>query len=103
MGITEITDVIGKLPYRIAFAGGWIDQPFVSKYNPTPPGSMVVVGLQPTIRFMNRCGMGTSTRKLASQIWNGSIPDRAPEELIRELYAAENNGKEEKSSKEKSG
>ena len=97
MGTTDITDVIGKLPYRIAFAGGWIDQPFVSKHNPTPPGSMVVVGLQPTMRFMNRCGMGTSTRKLASQIWNGSIPDRAPDELIRELYAAENNGKEEPS------
>ncbi|MGB2910487.1 MAG: hypothetical protein WBD56_08830 [Anaerolineales bacterium] len=97
MGTTDIIDVIGKLPYRAAFAGGWIDQPFVSKHNPTPPGSMVVVGLQPTMRFMNRCGMGTSTRELASQIWNGSIPDRAPEELIRELYAAENNGKEEPS------
>ena len=97
MGTTDITDVIGKLPYRIAFAGGWIDQPFVSKHNPTPPGSMVVVGLQPKMRFMNRCGMGTSTRKLASQIWNGHIPDRAPDELIRELYAAENNGKEEPS------
>ncbi|MFC2054459.1 hypothetical protein ACFLV7_09225 [Chloroflexota bacterium] len=97
MGTTDITDVIGKLPYRIALAGGWIDQPFVSKHNPTPPGSMVVVGLQPTMRFMHRCGMGTSTRKLASQIWNGSIPDRRPEELIRELYTAENNGKEEPS------
>ena len=97
MGTTDIIDVIGKLPYRAAFAGGWIDQPFVSKHNLTPPGSMVVVGLQPTMRFMHRCGMGTSTRKLASQIWNGSIPDRAPEELIRELYAAENNGKEEPS------
>lgn len=97
MGTTDITDVIGRLPYRIAFAGGWIDQPFVSKHNPSPPGSMVVVSLQPTMRFMNRCGMGTSTRKLASQIWNGSIPDRVPDELIRELYAAENNGKEEPS------
>lgn len=93
----SITDVIGTLPYRMAFAGGWIDQPFVSKHNPTPPGSMVVVGLQPTLQFMDRCGMGTSTRKIASQIWNGSIPDRAPEELIRELYTAENYGKEEPS------
>ncbi len=41
----DITDVIGKLPYRMAFAGGWIDQPFVSQHNPTPPGSMVVVAL----------------------------------------------------------
>ncbi len=93
----NITDVIGKLPYRIALAGGWIDQPFVSKHNPSPPGSMVVVGLNPTMRFMNRCGMGTSTREIADQIWNGSIPNRAPDELIRELYAAENDGLEEPS------
>ena len=26
---TRLTDVIGPLPYRMAFAGGWIDQPFV--------------------------------------------------------------------------
>ncbi len=65
MAPKNITDVIGKLPYRVALAGGWIDQPFVSRHNPSPPGSMVVVGLQPTIRFMNRCGMGTSTREIA--------------------------------------
>ena len=43
----SITDVIGAIPYRMAFAGGWIDQPFVSRHNPSPPGSMVVVGLEP--------------------------------------------------------
>ena len=42
----DITSVIGKIPYRMAFAGGWIDQPFVSMHNPTPPGSMVVVGIR---------------------------------------------------------
>jgi hypothetical protein len=26
----RLSDVIGKLPYRMAFAGGWIDQPFLS-------------------------------------------------------------------------
>ena len=41
----DIGDVIGRIPYRMAFAGGWIDQPFVSKHNPSPPGSMVVVAL----------------------------------------------------------
>ena len=53
------------MPYRMAFAGGWIDQPFVSRLNPEPPGSMVVVALHPTFRWMDRCGMGTSTRKVA--------------------------------------
>ena len=31
---SRITDVIGSIPYRMAFAGGWIDQPFVSLHNP---------------------------------------------------------------------
>lgn len=97
MAAEDITDIIGRLPYRIALAGGWIDQPFISQHNPTPPGSMVVVGLQPTIRFMDRCGMGTSTRKVAELIWNGSIPDKHASELVRELYYAENKGKPEPS------
>jgi hypothetical protein len=70
---TALTDVIGAISYRMAFAGGWIDQPFVSRQNPDPPGSMVVVSLEPTMRFMDRCGMGTSTRKVMMQIWNGQI------------------------------
>jgi len=37
-----ITEAIGKIPCRLQFAGGWIDQPFVSLLNPTPPGAMVV-------------------------------------------------------------
>jgi hypothetical protein len=90
---TEVSTVIGKLPYRMAFAGGWIDQPLVSRHNPTPPGSMVVVSLKPTMRFMDRCGMGTSTRNVAEKIWAGQLPNRDPVELIRELYSAENEGK----------
>ena len=86
----HITDVIGKLPYRMAFAGGWIDQPFVSQRNPTPPGSMVVVALEPTCRFMDRCGMGTSTRKVAARLWGDGLPPGDPVALVRELYAAEN-------------
>lgn len=93
----EITDVIGKIPYRMAFAGGWIDQPFVSKHNPTPPGAMVVVALEPECRFMTRCGMGTSTRRIAMERWNGTLPNRDPAELVRELYTAENEGQPEPS------
>ena len=52
---------IGEIPYRMAFAGGWIDQPFVSRLNPRPPGSMVVVGLEPTFRWMERSGMASGT------------------------------------------
>ncbi|HOU14831.1 MAG TPA: hypothetical protein PKZ84_17120 [Anaerolineae bacterium] len=86
----QLTDIIGFLPYRMAFAGGWIDQPFVSQNNPAPPGSMVVVALEPTCRFMERSGMGTSTRKIAAALWGDKLPDEDPEKLMRELYAAEN-------------
>ena len=93
----DITDVIGKIPYRMAFAGGWIDQPFVSKHNPSPPGSMVVAALESVCRFMDRCGMGTSTRQVARELWNGTLPERDPAELVRELYAEENRNKPEPS------
>jgi hypothetical protein len=94
---SELTGVIGKIPFRMAFAGGWIDQPFLSRLNPNPPGSMVVVSLHPTVFFMERSGMGTSTRKIAMNLWEGSLPDQEPARLIRELYAAENAGKPEPS------
>jgi hypothetical protein len=93
----EITDVIGRIPFRMAFAGGWIDQPFISEVNPRPPGSMVVVSLHPTFLFMERCGMGTSTRKVAMKLWGDSPPDGEAAKLVRELYKAENEGKPEPS------
>lgn len=74
-------------------AGGWIDQPFVSKVHPEPPGSMVVVSLRPTVKYMERSGMATGTRRVARELWGDELPngrDRA--ELVRELYAAENEG-----------
>jgi hypothetical protein len=92
-----ITRLIGKIPYRMALAGGWIDQPFVSQRNPNPPGSMVVVGLEPTCRFMDRCGMGTSTRRVAAQLWDDRLPEGNPNDLMRALYQAENQGKNEPS------
>jgi hypothetical protein len=93
----DITSVIGSIPYRMAFAGGWIDQPFVSRLNPNPPGSMVVVAIQPEVRFMDRCGMATGTRKVAMELWNGKLPPGDPAQLVRELYRAENGGNPEPS------
>jgi hypothetical protein len=90
-------DVPGTIPYRMALAGGWIDQPFVSLHNPSPPGSMVVVGLEPTRRFMERAGMATGTRNVALRLWNGRLPDGEPGELVRRLYAEENRDKPEPS------
>ncbi len=89
----SITDIVGKIPYRLALAGGWIDQPFVSRHNPTPPGSMVVVNVEPTFRFMDRSGICGSTREVARRIWRDKLPLRDAGDLVRELYEAENRGK----------
>jgi len=86
------TKLASNIPYRMAFAGGWIDQPFISRLNPHPPGSMVVVSVKPTILFMDRCGMGTSTRKVVMQLWGCEIPEADPAVLMKNLYAAENEG-----------
>jgi hypothetical protein len=90
MPADAITQLIGAIPYRLALAGGWIDQPFVSRLDPDPPGSMVVVGLEPQFRFLDRAGLATSTRSVALRLWSGRLPERDPAALVRELYAEEN-------------
>lgn len=93
----SIGSVIGRIPYRLALAGGWIDQPFVSRLNPEPPGSMVVVGVEPDFWFMERCGIASGTRAVARRLWRDGLPERPPEALVRELYEEENRGKTEPS------
>jgi len=94
---SAITGLIGAIPNRLALAGGWIDQPFVSRLNPKPPGSMVVVSLAPTFRVMDRAGCASGTRAIAVKLWGRRLPHRPPEALVRELYEAENQGKAEPS------
>jgi hypothetical protein len=85
------------IPYRLALAGGWIDQPFVSRHDPEPPGSMVVVSLEARQPFMDRSGLATSTRATAARLWGDALPARDPAALVRELYAEENKGKSDPS------
>jgi hypothetical protein len=89
----HITEVIGKIPYRLALAGGWIDQPFVSRCNPSPPGSMVVVSVEPQFRFMERAGICTGTRNIALKLWKDGVPELDRHELVQELYKTENGNK----------
>jgi hypothetical protein len=93
----DVASIDSRIPQRMALAGGWIDQPFISQHNPEPPGSMVVVSLEPGTWFMDRCGMAGSTRRIATAIWNGVLPERPRDELVRELYWAENTGKSDPS------
>lgn len=92
-----LTRALGAIPNRLQLAGGWIDQPFVSRHNPKPPGSMVVVQIEPNFRPMDRSGIASGTRAIAMRLWKNKLPHRPPAELVRELYEAENKGKAEPS------
>lgn len=94
---SPIAKLLGSIPHRLQLAGGWIDQPFVSRHNPRPPGSMVVVQIEPNFLPMDRSGIASGTRAIAMKLWNGRLPKRPLDELVRELYAAENKGQAEPS------
>lgn len=96
-GVSPVAKFLGVIPNRLQLAGGWIDQPFVSQYLPEPPGSMVVVQIEPDFRPMERSGFASSTRTIAMRLWNGKPPNRPRDELVRQLYETENKGKAEPS------
>jgi cytidyltransferase-like protein len=75
------------IPYRIDLAGTWIDQPYVSKYN---PGWAITASIEPTIEFNERSGMATSTRKKAIELWNDQLPMENPEKLAKILFRYDN-------------
>ncbi len=75
------------IPYRIDLAGGWLDQPYVSKFH---PGPVLTVSIEPTIEFNDRSGMASSTRRRAVELWGSQIPHGDPETLARVLFGFEN-------------
>jgi hypothetical protein len=97
MDNSPVGKYLGSIPNRLQLAGGWIDQPFVNRHNPRPPGAMVVVQIEPDFRPMDRSGIASGTRAIAMRIWKGKLPNRSPEDLARELYEVENKGKAEPS------
>jgi cytidyltransferase-like protein len=76
-----------RFPYRLCLAGGWIDQPWVSKIY---PGSVVVAQIWPTMDFDNRSGLATSSREIGIRIWGDRYPEGDPLENARLLFGAEN-------------
>jgi hypothetical protein len=93
MRTSPVSRLLGTIPSRLQLAGGWIDQPFVSRHDPRPPGSMVVAQIEPDFRPMDRSGLASGTRAVAVKLWGGRLPDRPADDLVRELYEAENRGK----------
>ena len=84
---TSATRVRRDVPYRIDLAGGWLDQPCVSRHC---PGSVVTVCIEPTMDFDDRSGLATSTRKAAVDLWRAIMPSNDPETAARILFAVEN-------------
>lgn len=76
-----------RFPYRLCLAGGWIDQPWVSKIH---PGSVVVAQIWPTMDFNDRSGLATSSRKVAQMLWGDRYPEGDHETNARLLFGAEN-------------
>jgi hypothetical protein len=95
--VGPVAKLLGSIPNRLQLGGGWIDQPFLSRLIPKPPGSMVVVQIEPNFRPMCRSGIASSTRIVAQEIWGARLPNRPKEMLVRELYHAENTYKSEPS------
>jgi cytidyltransferase-like protein len=76
-----------RIPFRIDLAGGWLDQPFVSKHF---PGPVLTISIEPTLDFNDRSGMASSTRHKAIELWNTDIPAGDPEMLAKMLFSFDN-------------
>jgi cytidyltransferase-like protein len=75
------------IPYRIDLAGGWLDQPFVSRHY---PGPVITISLEPTLAFNERSGMASSTRRKAIDLWGPRIPPGDYEKLAKILFCYDN-------------
>jgi cytidyltransferase-like protein len=76
-----------RIPYRIDVAGGWLDQPFVSRCH---PGAVITISLEPTVEFNERSGMASSTRRAAIELWGPRLPIDNHEKLAKILFCYDN-------------
>jgi cytidyltransferase-like protein len=84
---TTALRTVNQMPFRIDLAGGWLDQPYVSKYY---PGAVVTISIEPTIQFNDRSGMASSTRRAAIDLWGTRLPPGDPEKLAKILFCYDN-------------
>ncbi len=84
---TTALRTISQMPFRIDLAGGWLDQPYVSKYH---SGDVITISLEPTIEFNERSGMASSTRRAAIELWGPRIPPENYEKLAKILFCYDN-------------
>jgi hypothetical protein len=75
-----------NLPYRVVLST-WMDQMQLSREH---PGACIGFSIEPTQKFNERCGMGTSTRASIKKIW-GTLPkNRNPVELSKLVFCVDN-------------
>ncbi len=84
---TTTLRTVTTMPFRIDLAGGWLDQPFVSKYY---PGPVITISIDPVIEFNDRSGMASSTRRKAIDLWGPRLPAGDPYKLAKILFAYDN-------------
>jgi cytidyltransferase-like protein len=84
---TTALRTVNTIPFRIDLAGGWLDQPFVSKYY---PGPVITISLEPTIDFNDRSGMASSTRRNAIGLWGPRLPGGDLEKIAKILFCYDN-------------
>ncbi len=76
-----------RMPFRIDVAGGWLDQPWVSRHH---PGPVLTISLEPTIEFNERSGMASSTRRTAIDLWGPRLPAGDPAKVAYILFCCDN-------------
>jgi len=75
------------IPFRIDIAGGWLDQPFVSKFS---LGPVLTISIEPSYDFNTRSGMSSSTRSKAIELWRTALPQGNKEQIAKILFSYEN-------------
>ena len=76
-----------QIPFRLDLAGGWLDQPFVSRFC---PGAVLTINLEPDVQFNTRSGLSTSSRNAAVEMWGNQFPADEPEKLAKMIFRYEN-------------
>ncbi|HVO71517.1 MAG TPA: adenylyltransferase/cytidyltransferase family protein [Aggregatilineaceae bacterium] len=84
---TTALRAVNRIPFRIDLAGGWLDQPFVSRYH---PGAVITISIEPTVEFNERSGMASSTRNAAIDLWGPRLPPGDCEKLAKILFCYDN-------------
>lgn len=84
---TTALRTLNQMPFRIDLAGGWLDQPFVSRHY---PGAVITISIEPTLQFNDRSGMASSTRRAAIDMWGPRLPVGDPEKIAKMLFCYDN-------------